>query len=121
MPMYLLSAVIIILIVYIVFLDLKRRLLWENYQVERIRREWELAYFYYQMHPKDIDILTKEYFFEDYPLLKKVFTNSDLEEIKKYIKKGNSDVLPYMENVDEFIDKVLYNGKPPIFRKFWRR
>lgn len=66
-------------------------------QSEKIMREWETAYFYYQTHPQDLEILTREYFFSDFPLLKKVFADSKIEEIKDCLKKGNSDKLPYFQ------------------------
>jgi len=78
-----------VVIAYAVYLQ-------KNLNDEKIRREWDLAYFYYQTHQQDFDALTKEYFFEDFPLLKKVFLNSKIEEIKDYLKKGNSDKLPFL-------------------------
>ena len=62
-----LSIILLVVIAYAVYLQ-------KNLNDEKIRREWDLAYFYYQTHQQDFDALTKEYFFEDFPLLKKVLT-----------------------------------------------
>ena len=102
-----LTAILILVILYAVYLSFQKRAIWEDLQVEKIRREWDLAYFYYQTHQQDFVMLTKDYFFDDYPLLKKVFAESKIEEIKDYLKKGSSDILPYFNNVDKFKKRFL--------------
>lgn len=102
-----LSVILVLVIIYAIYLNFKNRALWQDLQVEKVRREWDLAYFYYQTHPQDFETLTKEYFLSDHPLLKNVFADSKIEEIKDYLKKGNSDKLPYMENVDNFKKRFL--------------
>lgn len=102
-----LSIVLALVIIYAMHLNFKKRAIWEDLQVEKIRREWDLAYFYYQTHPQDFDIFTKESFFEDFPLLKKVFEKSTAEEIKNFLKHGSAESLPYFENVDKFKNKFL--------------
>ncbi|KKQ21677.1 MAG: hypothetical protein US35_C0019G0029 [Parcubacteria group bacterium GW2011_GWA2_37_10] len=102
-----LTAILILVILYAIYLSFQKRAIWEDLQVEKIRREWDLAYFYYQTHQQDFAMLTKDYFFADYPLLKKVFAESKIEEIKDYLKKGSSDILPYFNNVDKFKKRFL--------------
>ncbi|MBI3631778.1 MAG: hypothetical protein HY219_02850 [Candidatus Staskawiczbacteria bacterium] len=113
MSEFILITVLFLIIIYIVYLKFTKRLLWEDYECERIRRSWDFVYFYYQIHPKDIDTLTKEYFFEDHPLLKKVFINSTIEEIIEQIKNNRGKaLLPYLNDVDKFVNEILYNNKP---------
>lgn len=107
--------------VRLIYLSLSRRILWEKYQVERIRREWDTAYFYYQLHQDQLDFLTKEYFFSDFPKLKKTFEKAEKEEIINSLKNPEFPLLPYLDNTDKYIDEVLYNGKPPILRKIYKK
>jgi hypothetical protein len=84
-----LSVILALVAIYAIYLQ-------KELHDERIRREWDLAYFYYQSHPQDFEMLTKEYFFQDHPILKKVFADSKIEEIKDCLKKGNSNKLPFL-------------------------
>lgn len=102
-----LSAILVLVIFYAVYLSFQKQTIWEDLQVEKIRREWDLAYFYYQTHQQDFDIFTKEHFLEDFPVLKKVFAKSTADEIKEFLKHGSADILPYYENIDKFKKRFL--------------
>ncbi len=120
----LLIVVPFLLAVYVVYLRAKEREMREKYEVERFRREWDLLYLYHQIHPEDIGILEKKDLISDYPVLRKVLERMTIDEIKKYIKDGTSRYigtkgappLPYLYEVDRFIDDILYDGKPPLLR-----
>jgi hypothetical protein len=116
-----LIVVISLLIVYVIYLMVAKRALWEDYNVEKVRREWDRAWFYYQTHSAEIELLDKKRFWEDFPLLRGVFENSTVEEIKKSIKECYNALLPYMDNVDKFIDEVLYKNRPHFLSRLWRK
>ena len=102
-----LPIVLLLVIAYAIYLNYKKHTLWQDLQVEKIRREWDLAYFYYKTHPEDFETFTKEHFVEDFSLLKKVFAETTPEEIKGFLKNGSADILPYYKNVDKFKKRFL--------------
>jgi hypothetical protein len=102
-----LSIALFLFFILVIYLYFKNKSLWEDLQVEKIRREWDLAFFYFESHHQDFDELTKEHFLEDFPVLKKVFEKSTIDEIKKYLKHGSADILPYYENVEKFKKEFL--------------
>jgi len=104
---FFLTIALVLVIIYAIYLNFKNRSLWEDLQVEIVRRAWDLAFFYYESHQQDFDELTKEHFLEDFPVLKKVFGKSTVEEIKGFLKHGSADILPYFDNVDNFKKEFL--------------
>jgi len=103
----LLLVLLSLALIYIMYLYSKNREIWEDLQVEKVRREWDLAFFYFESRPQNFDELTKERFLEDFPVLKIVFEKSTIEEIKDYLKNGSADILPYFDNVDKFKKRFL--------------
>lgn len=116
-----LIIVILLLIIYIIYLMVAKRALWEDYNVEKVRRAWETAYFYYKTHFNEIESLEKKHFLEDFPLLQEIFAKSSAEEIKKSVKDCYAPLLPYLNNIDKFIDEALYKSRPPFLSKLWRK
>jgi hypothetical protein len=102
-----LSVALVLITAYAVYLSLKKREIWEDLQVEKVRREWDLAFFYFESHQQDFDELTKEHFLEDFPVLKKVFEKTTIEKIKDFLKNGSADILPYYDNVEKFKKEFL--------------
>jgi hypothetical protein len=102
-----LSIVLLLVVIYTIYLYFKKQEIWEDLQVEKVRREWDLAFFYFEGHQQDFNELTKEHFLEDFPVLKKVFEKATIDEIKGYLKNGSADILPFYDNVDKFKKKFL--------------
>ncbi len=112
-----LSIIILVLLGYIFYIKIKLGFMWEAKEISRVRREWDLAHYYYESHELDFKELTKENFLENFPVLKKTFEKSDINFIKDCLKNGAGDILPFYDNVDKFIDNILYGGKPTISRR----
>lgn len=123
LALIILAVTALVLLAAVIRLNIAKRIIWEKYEVERFRREWDFMYLYYQLHPDYLEGVRKEQLIDDYPVVRKVIEKMPLDQIIKYIKEGSvhygngsTPPLPYIEDVDRFIDEIIYDSKPPLTR-----